>query len=220
VVNVHYDRFRSKKYCQTDEESVLLNLLDALPPVDRYVVDVGAGDGYALSNTQIFVEDGWAACRLDGRFEDGATLHREFVTRENIAALLAKYGVPRGFGLLSIDIDGNDLYVLDALLGAHRPAVIVFEFNGCRPPESFDVIRYDPDFVIDGDYYGASWSAFVHVLGRHGYTAVHHSHSLNGYAVDAAFGLAPLAEPPPRSQYHPHRPGREWLDARPLFPAR
>jgi len=206
-----------KKYCQTDEESVLLNLLDALPPVPRYVVDIGAGDGQNLSNTQIFVEMGWSACRLDCRYEDGDTLHKEFITRENITALLQKYDVPRSFGVLSLDIDGNDLYVLDALLAEYRPVIAVFEFNGCRPPESYDVIRYAPDFFIDGDYYGASWSAFKHVFGLHGYTLVHQSHSLNGYAVDAAHGLAPLSSPPPRMQYHPHQPNGVWLDAREIF---
>lgn len=215
----HLDRFRSQKYCQTNEESVLLNLLDKLPPIPRYVVDIGAGDGVHLSNTQIFVESGWSACRIDRDCEDAGTLHRAFVDRDNVTSLLRKFGVPHHFGILSLDIDGNDLYVLNALLHEYRPAIVVFEFNGCRPPRSHDVICYDPEFVIDGDYYGAAWSAFEHVFRIFEYTLVHHSHSLNGYAVDSSYGLPPTTSLPAQVQYHPHRRGPAWHDARVVFPA-
>lgn len=216
------DHFRVHRYSQTNEESVLRNVFDLLPSSVRgYLVDVGAGDGASLSNTQLFLEEGWQGCRFDYRFSSPAHgLYQHMITRENIVALLDQYRVPEEVGLLSIDIDGVDLYVLDAMLRPKRlsPAVIVFEINARRQPAGFDVIRYASDFIgRPGDYFGASWSAYRHVLAQHGYTVVHHSRSLNGYAVRKALDIEPFEGLPPMSFGHAHDPTGVWLDARDVF---
>jgi hypothetical protein len=216
---VDWGKFRLKKHAQTDEESVLMNLSDHFCP-DRFIVDIGAGDGASLSNSLHFVESGWSACRIDGAYDGGddVTLHRAHVTKDNVCDILSSYMVPHRPGILSIDIDGIDLYVLHAVLGSYRPTIIVFEFNGCLVQESFGVIEYSPTHSWDGsDYYGASWAAFDHVLGLRGYTTVHHSGSMNGYAVDAAHIPERVSHVPCQNKYHRHDGSRQWLDARDVF---
>jgi hypothetical protein len=214
-----WGKFREKRYAQTDEESVILNLVDHFNP-KKFVVDVGAGDGVSISNSRLLMDMGWDACRFDVKYggEADPTLHKVMVRPDNVVRLLDEYDVPKDFGLLTIDIDGVDLYVLHALLRGYSPSIVVFEFNACRPTESFDVVRYDPEFKWDDtDYYGASWSAFDHVLGMNGYQVVHHSNSLNGYAVDAALLPERCPTAPVQNKYHRHNPNGKWLDARDVF---
>lgn len=213
---------RTQRYCQTREESCLQNLLDLLPDAPHYVVDIGAGNGKHYSNSQLLIEDhGWDACRFDcntgGMSGSDLTLHEHEISRENIGALLQQYSVPEQPGLLCIDIDGMDLYVLNAALKVAQPWVVLFEFNGARDPAGFDTIPYNAwHRYKDDDYYGASWGAFAWLLGRHGYCCVHHHESLNGYAVRAQHlrgGLGPV-DSPLQQQWHRHREGGVWVDAR------
>lgn len=163
-------------YSQNGEEGVLEAIFAGIGETNRVLVDIGAGDGIALSNTRLFIENGWAGARFD--MKNGEGVHRECITAENVAALLAGYHVPTDFDLLSLDIDGVDWWVLRAVLrGGYRPRVMCVEINPGIPADPAVAIEYDPLFVNRGDdYFGASLSAFVSLGKRYGYTLVHLPH--------------------------------------------
>jgi len=74
--------------------------------------------------------------------------------------------------LLSIDIDGNDIHVLDAI-DVIRPRVVVIEYNGKFPPPMNVVQRYNPEHRWKGtDYGGSSLLAITKIAGRKGYSLV------------------------------------------------
>jgi tetratricopeptide (TPR) repeat protein len=74
--------------------------------------------------------------------------------------------------LLSIDIDGNDYFVWQAL--TYRPRVVVIEYNASVPPELSRAIVYDPKFKWDNtDYFGASLRALADLGNRKGYELVY-----------------------------------------------
>ena len=52
-----------------------------------------------------------------------------FITAENINALITEHGFAGELGILSVDIDGNDYWVLDAI-DCVNPAIIICEING------------------------------------------------------------------------------------------
>lgn len=208
--------FRTKKYSQTLEESVIFNLLDRVGPVEHFVVDIGAGPTSQYSNSQLLIDRGWKSCRFDLKSKNEAHARAVRVTAENVVQLLGEGNVPAQPGVLSIDIDGIDLYVLSAMLEVYAPSIIVYEMNGCREPSSYDVIPYDPNFAYAGDdYYGASWGAFAWVLKRRGYVPVHQIHSLNGFAVKSSVGL-PACPMAPKWVYHSptQRADARWVDCR------
>ncbi len=211
--------FVERKYAQTNEETVLLNLVREFDIKDNFVLDIGAGDGWNLSNSRLLMDKGWDAFRIDGAYESHKDkLYKSFITRENIVGTLKEHDVPQHHGILTIDIDGNDLYILNEVLSAgFRPSIICFELNAARNPASFDVIQYDPTFKIVGDYYGASWGAFKHVLALHGYTTVHQIFNLNGFAVIDTLNPEANDSCPRKSQDHPHNPNGVWIDAREVF---
>ena len=49
-----------KKYSQTGEEGVLQFILNQVGYGNNFLVDIGAWDGFHLSNTRFFIEQGFA----------------------------------------------------------------------------------------------------------------------------------------------------------------
>jgi hypothetical protein len=56
------------------------------------------------------------------------TAYHNFITRENINELISKFTNCSDIGLLSIDIDGNDYWIWEAIT-VIKPRIIVCEYN-------------------------------------------------------------------------------------------
>jgi hypothetical protein len=90
--------------------------------------------------------------------------------------LLADHYRPGELGVLSIDVDGNDYWFLEALLPQLEPAIAVVEYNasfGLRPI----AVPYDPTFDRhekhpSGLYHGASLEALTRLAARYSYRLV------------------------------------------------
>jgi len=74
------------------------------------------------------------------------TFETRWFDRDNVNATLAELNVPSEIDLLSLDVDGNDLYIWDAL-SVTRPRVLVCEFNNVVPSDRSVTIPYRPDFM-------------------------------------------------------------------------
>src|SRR5205085_4109452 len=130
------------------EEQILERLAAELLPAgcDRTVVDIGAGDGVRGSNTYALFRAGWRGLGIEADARRAARLARAYkglpnveavralATPENVVALLKGHNVPRGFGVLSLDIDSYDYFVLDGVLSSFRPRVVVTWHNEKIPP--------------------------------------------------------------------------------------
>jgi len=83
-----------------------------------------------LSNSRrLWEEEGWRTI-LDSGFENtslhpNASLFRHVMTGGNIVGILQERGAPESPDFLSVDIDYNDFWVLDTVLCAFAPRVIV-----------------------------------------------------------------------------------------------
>ena len=84
-----------------------------------------------------------------------------------------KYDAPSEPDLLSIDIDGNDLWVWRALTD-FNPRVVIVETNQLIPPDEDRTIVYDPDRVweYESRYFGASVFALYTVARSKGYSMI------------------------------------------------
>lgn len=142
----------------------------------KYYVEFGAWDGRHLSNTLNLRENfGWSGLLLDGKFDDPKiNLHQHYLTAENIVTLFQKYSVPEKFDLLSIDIDGNDFYILKSILSSYVPRVIVCETNQLISPKIACTVKYNPEiyFDVNSRYFGASVKAFDDLCKQHSYIMV------------------------------------------------
>jgi hypothetical protein len=99
----------------------------------------------------------------------------EFITAENINKAIASNMHPemgKEIDFLSIDIDGNDYWVWQAL-ECINPRVVVVEYNCYFAPPIAIAQSYDPIKVYGGtSYYGASLEALVRLSHRKGYNLV------------------------------------------------
>jgi hypothetical protein len=190
--------FERKVHSQNGEDGVLEAIFAAIGVTNRYFVEFGCEDATEC-NTAYLLEQGWQGLLMDpaGMSRNTrATVRQEFVTAENIDFLLRKYGVPEEFDLLSIDIDGNDYWVWQAI--THRPRVVVVEYNAHVPPGERKSIPYDPSFRWTGtDYFGASLRALAELGDRKGYVLVYcESRGVNAFFVEAR-ALPPSFVPRP-----------------------
>ena len=73
----------------------------------------------------------WYGLLLDvGNENIGINLHKHGLCRENIVPLFEKYNVPKSYDIHFSDMDGHDIFVLEAVLnGGYRPRVIQVETN-------------------------------------------------------------------------------------------
>ena len=120
------------------------------------------------------VADPGKAARLAARYADapGVRTARAEVTSATVEALFAGHGVPEEFDLLSIDIDGNDYWVWNAIQ-RYRPRVVVIEYNASYPPPRKWVMAENPAHAWDGtNYFGASLASLAELGRRKGYTLV------------------------------------------------
>jgi hypothetical protein len=193
---------RERKVCsQNGEDGVIEALFETLGETNRYFVEFGVGDAVEC-NTAALLSRGWRGLMMDVRgvsMNPLATVQREFVTAENINALFGKYGVPEGFDLLSIDIDGNDFWVWREIKA--RARVVVIEYNSSFGPTECCAIVYDPYFTfLNTDYFGASLLALKKLGEQKGYTLVHcDRHGVNAFfvaneALPAGYQARPIEE--------------------------
>jgi len=174
-------------FSQFEEDGLLLYLDAVLELEHRSFVDIGAADGINSNCANLALNLGWHGLFIDGdplAIARGRQFYQEhpdtqlwppvfveaFITRENINQLILDAGFSGPIGILSIDIDGNDYWVWEAL-SAVDPAVVVIETHiefGMRDI----VVPYDAQHVYPGrhpDYFSASPVAMLRLAGRKGY---------------------------------------------------
>jgi hypothetical protein len=152
-------------------------------------VEFGVHD-YKESNTRYLLQhDNWTGLIMDGSqdyidaiqhdplyFRQNLTAVCAFIDRENINTLLQKHGVTGDIGLLSIDIDGNDYWVWEAI-DCISPRIVICEYDTLLGPDRKVTIPYDPLFERLKAHYsfvygGTSLAALEDLARRKGYALV------------------------------------------------
>ena len=176
-------------FSQWGEDGLIQYLLSRVPSPNKVFVEFGV-ENYIESNTRFLaINDRWSGLVMDGSAANVEFIRRDsiswacdvksvtaFITRENINELLESNGIRGDIGLLSIDIDGNDYWVWEAI-ECISPRIVVCEYNSLFGLVARVTVPYDPAFVrakahYSKVYYGASIAA-LEALGRSkGYTLV------------------------------------------------
>jgi hypothetical protein len=176
-------------FSQFGEDGIIQYLIHKVPIKNDTFVEFGV-ESYAESNTRfLLAHDNWRGLIIDSGSEHAEFLERTgllwrhhidartaFISRENINDLIGAAGVRGDIGLLSIDIDGNDYWVLEAI-DVVSPRILVVEYNSTFGPEAAVTIPYDASFRRDEAHYsnlywGASLAALADLATAKGYTLV------------------------------------------------
>lgn len=177
--------YEYRVFSQNGEDGVICEIVNRLgDDCPRTFCEFGAGAG-ASGNT-VFLADvmAWSGLFIEPAADDFSALAskyqatprvetlKSFVGPENIDALVSTTRFPRGLGVLSIDVDGNDYYVWEAM-SAVRACVVVIEYNGALPLRKRLVQPLSPEPWRGTDYFGASLGAIVDLARRRGYFLAH-----------------------------------------------
>ena len=178
-------RFESRVTSQNGEDGVIAEILRRIGgQIRSWFVEFGAATGEE-GNCVLLADQGWSGLFIEPEAEAFAMLEAKFagspavvtrraaVTADNVEELMADCRVPPDFDLLSVDIDGNDYWVWEAI-SSFLPRVVVIEYNGNLPVDRRLVMPRDDRYVWDRtDYVGASLGALRALGDRKGYELVH-----------------------------------------------
>ncbi len=164
-----FNKEKAIKYSSLDEESIIDDYLNRINVENEYCVDIAASDGVTMSNTYFLFQRGWSGLAVEYqsvKFAKLASHYSNFVnvniskclvTPENVVFLLNAHQVPENLGLLNLDIDGYDYFVLEEILSSFRPFIICVEINEKLPPPLKFTIKWEPSYVWANDhFYGQS----------------------------------------------------------------
>jgi hypothetical protein len=175
-INTGLNKYEERFSSENGEDGVILQIFNEIGCGDKYYVEFGAQDGFDISNTLVLRQKhGWGGLLLDCGYENPEiNLHKAFISAENILGLFEKYNVPKEFEFLSIDIDGNDYWVLKSILKFYKPKLFVVETNQLLPLDKPLSITYDPDrmWEYESSYFGANVTAFNHIAEQNDYVLI------------------------------------------------
>ena len=174
---------RREGFSNSNEDQILAKYIAELLPRDhsRIAVDIGAADGIRSSNTYSLFLNGWQGLGVEfdaRKFVNLAQAYKYFqnvfacrnrATPENIVTLLNSYEIAQDFSVLSLDIDGNDYWVLREILSHFRPQLIVTEINEKIPPPIRFVVKYNPEFQLRHHFFGYSIAMLSDLCEEFGY---------------------------------------------------
>jgi len=140
--------FSANRNSQSGEDGIIEKVLEVIGERNSWCVEFGAWDGQHLSNTfDLIRSKAFSAVLIEGsksryrqlvaNFADNPRVHPlhafvGFGAADGLDTILAATDIPEGFDVLSIDIDGNDYHVWDAV-SAYRPKIVVIEYNPTIP---------------------------------------------------------------------------------------
>lgn len=203
------------------EEAILRGLIARIPDIGKTYADIGAGDGITWSNTCRLAIDGWRGIAFEYNLAkvhamaaayatlDNVRVCHARITPKNVCVFLDAYELPQHFGVLSLDIDSYDYFVLQAILTRFRPAIIVAEINEKFPPP-IDFTRLDGDAPVPlpGLCYGQSISRIASLCLPLDYAIAQLEYN-NVFLVDRRrLALPGLSPPQAYDQGYRQRPDR------------
>ncbi len=177
-------------FSQFEEDGKLLFIFSVIGMTNKTFIEIGADDGINSNSANLYFNFGWHGLFIDGNkrsIERGKRFYAKYphpyfykpkficdlVKRENINEIIKKGGYEGEIGLLSIDIDGNDYWVWDAI-SAVEAQVVIIETHNEFGMENI-VVPYDPNYFYPGKhpiYHGASPIAMTNLAKKKGYRLV------------------------------------------------
>lgn len=172
-------------FSQWGEDGIISWLVSVIQPQSRTFIEFGVED-FRESNLRYLLQSkNWSGLIIDGSEANIASIKKDeisykfdltsvasFIDRDNINSLISGNQFGDRVGILSVDIDGVDYWVLEKITIAAD--IIIVEYNDYFGNEPLSV-PYDAQFVRrekhpSGMYWGASLAAFSHLLEARGYS--------------------------------------------------
>lgn len=151
-----------RNYSQTGEDGILHFIFSLIGTHNKMCVEICAGVGSECISANLILNHGWYGLLVDGdpkNVESGQAFYRghpdsklippcflhRWISRESVNPLIEEAGFGGEIDLLTIDMDGIDYWIWDAIT-VTNPRVVVVEFLAHFPGRAITV-PYQEDFV-------------------------------------------------------------------------
>jgi len=203
-----------KVYSQTDEDGILHYIFSIIGTANKKSVEICAGNGVECNTANLIVNHGWHGLLVDGEegnVKRGIEFYKtnsntfiyppvfvhSWITRDNVNEVIKNNGFEGEIDLLSLDMDGVDYWIWDAI-NIIEPRVVVLEYQNIISPDKALTVPYCDSFyayehsTTNGlpNFCGASLLAFVKLAKTKGYRLV----GCNNLGYNAFFIKNPLSE--------------------------
>jgi hypothetical protein len=179
MAETNLKKYEYNERSQFGEDGVIWEIFKRIGEGNKLCVEFGAWDGEYLSNTyNLYRNKGWKALlieadkhkcgELKNKLRSPHIVLNRFVRptgEDSLENILRSQNISEEIDLLSIDIDGDDYYILENLKKV-RPRVIIIEYNPTIPPGN-ELVQ------TEGGYFGASSTAVMKLAGKMGYKLAH-----------------------------------------------
>lgn len=183
-----------KVYSQFEEDGLLLYIFTMVGVTNKKVIEICAADGKECMASNLIINHGWNGLLFDGDEQNIQTgkdffkanpstflippkFVQAWITKENINELIFKNQFNGEIDLLSLDIDGNDYWILKAIIVC-SPRVIICETHDIIPSELSLTMPYNPKFQYHDlpedvkDYRSVSLLAMTKLCKEKGYRLI------------------------------------------------
>jgi hypothetical protein len=183
-----------KVYSQFDEDGILLYIFSLIGFSNRKVIDICCGNGRDSNTANLIINHACYGLLFDGNqqnIDEANEFYRTntstlimpplgrcvWITKDNINQLIETEDWRGDIDLLSLDIDGIDYYVWDALT-AVSPRVFICETHNIVPDDMAITIPYKEDFYYKSkdnyheEFRSVSPLAMIRLSKRKGYRLV------------------------------------------------
>ena len=128
-------------YSQWGEDGIIDWLVNKFPEIPKSFLEIGT-ENYKESNTRfLLVNKNWDGFIIEADknsvkdiksqrvyWKHNLTIENQFVDQNNINTIIKRINIPKKLGLLSLDIDGIDYWVLKKL-SVLEPSIVICEYN-------------------------------------------------------------------------------------------
>jgi hypothetical protein len=196
-----------KVFSQWGEDGIIQWIIASIPNPIPVFIEFGV-ENYTESNTRfLLMHNNWSGLIMDGSSANMDYVRNQaiywrhdlraidaFINRDNIDSLISSGKLPHEIGILSVDLDGVDYWVLENIKSVD-PQIIICEINGVFGGALPVTVPYSEDFQrlsahYSGQYFGASLKAMELMLGKKGYSLI----GVNSNTVNAFFVRNDLAK--------------------------
>lgn len=184
---------------QNGEDGITDVLISYLIKPNKYFIEIGAGNGITSNTAWLALVKNYSGIMIDGgqdsintakSIKHGFTIDYQlkFVTLENCLEI-NKETEHSNPDLFSIDIDGNDYYIMKKLLENNfLPKIVIVEYNSAFGPNDSVTIKYDSKFNFSKAhpsclYYGVSITGWKKLFKNFGYKFI----TVDSNGVNAIF---------------------------------
>lgn len=215
--------FEFKIYSQSGEDGILMGILSRIGITNKRFIEIGIGNGDECNTANLAINHNWSGLLIDGNMQQveaarqfyahlkNIRIEQCFITLDNVNELFLQNKYTGALDVFSLDIDGNDYWIMDRV-NVINPRVVILEYNPSFGPDRSVTIPYDPEFYRmnyhkSGWYHGASLTALTKLMRRKGYIlAGCDSNGYNAFFVreDAAHGV--LRDIEPAEAYYSAKP--------------